>query len=436
MTAVRTQKEKETQSTVSSNTMNDSKHCLTVSDNDTVSRASKTTDIVTATTTTTTTLSAVTLATLMEKVSKLQHQLHEELMRDEQDLMDQLRTKVNALNAELEQEQQGRIARCQNTLVACQERIQNLTRQAQLAKVECSIPVRQELDSGNGNDDDDDDHDDAEAKDAFDASGSVVPFGTVKRKSTLVPPPPHFNSSFSSATFDYPATASIADDQSVDAASYSNNSVASVGNNSAASSTFGDDRKSVRSKVVSDKHGDQGKYTGIILKSTGLPHGMGRMVYDEGWTYNGSWCHGFWHGRGTAQFVNGDSYTGEYRLNKRHGRGTYRWADGRVYDGDFCAELRHGKGTFTFPDGACYEGEFKDGQREGYGTNKFSGGGYYTGSWLKGRYQGFGECHWENGRVYKGTWRAGKQHGQGVETEADGSVRHEGMWLHGKPVQN
>ena len=45
------------------------------------------------------------------------------------------------------------------------------------------------------------------------------------------------------------------------------------------------------------------------------------------------------------------------------------------------------------------------------------------------------ECHWQDGRVYKGEWRAGLQHGRGVETDADGRVRHDGMWLEGEPVR-
>jgi hypothetical protein len=279
--------------------------------------------------------------------------------------------------------------------MACQERIQNYAMRQALhpneqnkevsheANVNVKVPVRNEVDSGS-NDNDDDDDDATEADDNFDASGSVLPFGKIKRNGTFVPQPPQFNPSPSSNAFD------VADDQSVGAASLASNSVASLANDSLASSTFGDDRQFVRSKTLSDKHGDQGKYWGVILKSSGLPHGMGRIAYDGGWSYDGSWCHGWWHGRGIAHFVEGDSYAGEYRFNQRHGHGCYRWADGRVYDGEFNNEHRHGQGTYTFPDGDCYRGEFKNGQREGHGTNTFSDGGFYTGSWVTGRHEGFG----------------------------------------------
>jgi hypothetical protein len=90
---------------------------------------------------------------------------------------------------------------------------------------------------------------------------------------------------------------------------------------SVASSTYGEDRQRVQDQNVLDPYGDRGTYTGIILRSTGMPHGTGTMIYQEDHrTYVGEWRHGRWHGHGTATFANGDSYVGE-------------WNDGRVYDG-------------------------------------------------------------------------------------------------------
>lgn len=210
----------------------------------------------------------------------------------------------------------------------------------------------------------------------------------------------------------------------------------SVGN-TIASSTYGEDRHKVINRSLLDPYGDRGTYSGVVLRSTGMPHGVGRMVYeDDGRTFEGDWRHGRWHGYGRATFANLDSYEGEYRFDQRHGRGKYCWSDGRVYDGEFSEDKRHGKGTFTWPDGATYVGDFHLGQREGRGKYTFSDGGYYVGSWVNGRYEGFGECHWEDGRTYKGEWRAGMAHGKGVETNPDGSVRHDGQWVKDEPVRN
>lgn len=206
--------------------------------------------------------------------------------------------------------------------------------------------------------------------------------------------------------------------------------------NTVATSTYGEDRQKVVNQTVLDPYGDSGQYTGVVLLSTGMPHGLGRMVYeDDGRTYEGDWRHGRWHGFGRATFANGDSYEGEYRFDQRHGRGLYQWADGRQYDGDFYEDKRHGRGTFKWPDGAIYEGDFVHGQREGRGRYTFSDGGFYVGGWVDGRYEGYGECTWEDGRVYKGEWQQGMAHGRGVETYANGEIRHEGLWEHDDPVR-
>jgi hypothetical protein len=140
-----------------------------------------------------------------------------------------------------------------------------------------------------------------------------------------------------------------------------------------------------------DSCGEIGKYTGVILASTGKPHGLGRMVYDtDGMIYDGKWRHGHFHGCGKANFANGDSFEGEYHYNQRHGRGKYEWTDGRVYVGEFQNDQRHGTGTFTWPDGAMYVGDFQKGQREGKGRYSFPHGGFYDGYWEHGKYHGYG----------------------------------------------
>ncbi|GKY91095.1 hypothetical protein MPSEU_000082300 [Mayamaea pseudoterrestris] len=209
---------------------------------------------------------------------------------------------------------------------------------------------------------------------------------------------------------------------------------ASVGH-TVASSTFGEDRIKAQKQTIMDPYGDKGEYTGIILRSTGMPHGYGEMVYHEDKrTYAGEWRHGRWHGFGRASFANGDTYEGEYRFDQRHGRGIYQWHDGRVFDGMFREDKRHGKGKFIWPDGAVYEGEFRNGQREGQGQYTFSDGGKYEGSWKDGRYSGYGVCSWEDGRCYKGEWLNGMAHGKGIETFSDGTVRHDGLWREDEPI--
>jgi hypothetical protein len=67
---------------------------------------------------------------------------------------------------------------------------------------------------------------------------------------------------------------------------------ASVGH-TVASSTYGEDRQKVTRQDILDPYGDKGRYTGVVLRSTGMPHGPGLMEYEEdGRTYEGEWRHG------------------------------------------------------------------------------------------------------------------------------------------------
>lgn len=63
----------------------------------------------------------------------------------------------------------------------------------------------------------------------------------------------------------------------------------------AVSSTFGEGQERVIGKVLADSDSSRGVYTGIILSTTGMPHGAGRMLYGVvGRTYAGEWRHGRW----------------------------------------------------------------------------------------------------------------------------------------------
>ena len=59
-----------------------------------------------------------------------------------------------------------------------------------------------------------------------------------------------------------------------------------------ASSTYGEDCHVMSNQVLLDPHGDRGMYSGVVLMSTNLLHGQGKMVHeDDGHIYNGNWKH-------------------------------------------------------------------------------------------------------------------------------------------------
>jgi len=176
---------------------------------------------------------------------------------------------------------------------------------------------------------------------------------------------------------------------------------------SAPSALDSNDCEAVVNKLVRDSAGHLGQYTGIVLKSTEKPHGVGRIVYSDGRRiHEGFWVNGTKHGHGRCLFVGeGDFHEGEYVKHVRQGPGRYRWKDGRVFDGAYKDDLRHGKGSFTYPNGDKYVGMFERGDRNGYGRFDFKNG-HYEGEWKNGRYDGPGKLLLE-GRIYDGRFENG-----------------------------
>jgi hypothetical protein len=187
----------------------------------------------------------------------------------------------------------------------------------------------------------------------------------------------------------------------------------------------------VDNKIVHDKYGDGGLYSGYTSIETGLPHGFGKMKYENGRHYEGNWKGGRWHGYGRWINPNQDIYEGTFVYDARHGSGTYTWKNGNIYSGDFYEDKRQGKGTFNFANGNTFVGDFVNGVFEGNGRYTF-GDGFYEGEWSEGRYHGQGFLLFSDGSSYRGGFVKGVAHGQGCETSADGTVRR-GLWHNGRP---
>jgi hypothetical protein len=185
-----------------------------------------------------------------------------------------------------------------------------------------------------------------------------------------------------------------------------------------------------------------GTYTGIIRVDTGLPHGVGRMVYHDGKRiHEGFWENGAKQGHGRCLFIpQYDYHEGEYRQNLRHGPGRYQWNDGRRYFGEYENDTRHGHGVFCYPNGDKYEGRFDRGQRSGYGRFEFvepknapgENGvtmGWYEGEWSLGKYHGRGKIVWgSTGESYEGEFAHGQRHGRGIQKDAEGNILQQGEW--------
>jgi hypothetical protein len=186
---------------------------------------------------------------------------------------------------------------------------------------------------------------------------------------------------------------------------------------------------------ISHSSGKLGKFTGTICKDSEKPQGKGRLEYPgTGQAYEGDWKQGFWSGYGKHEKANGDIYQGHFVDDIKHGIGVYRHADGkRVFEGRYVMGLRV-DGSMNYADGSHYKGQWYSSKRHGRGVYRFSDGSTYTGEFHKDRIQGSGQLIWPDGGKYVGEWCQGNRHGAGKEFAADGSLRLEGVWRDGVPI--
>lgn len=79
-------------------------------------------------------------------------------------------------------------------------------------------------------------------------------------------------------------------------------------------------------------------YKGFIDRKTLLPHGLGKMDYVSGDSYDGEWADGYYQGLGI-----------------------YKWKDGQIYNGEYSKGIRNGEGTLYFTKDVYFTGTWKDG---------------------------------------------------------------------------
>ena len=194
--------------------------------------------------------------------------------------------------------------------------------------------------------------------------------------------------------------------------------------------------------AVWDGQDNPGRYTGLLHISSQRPHGVGRMVYNDGnRIHEGFWEFGHRQGHGRCLFVQiGDYHEGDYHANLRHGPGKYYWKDGRQYIGQYHQDERHGKnGKFIYPNGDFYKGDFEKGQRSGFGIFTFNKKTcLYKGQWKNGVYHGQGLLRWKSPKgedqQYEGGFAQGLFNGKGEE-RVDNRLLRKGIYKGGRLVQ-
>ena len=136
--------------------------------------------------------------------------------------------------------------------------------------------------------------------------------------------------------------------------------------------------------------------------------GYGRLSNGDGDFYEGGLKNDHKHGTGIMRFADGRVFEGEYiRGQMIEGKMTYQ--DGSVYGGSWVDGMRHGRGKCIFVDGSEYEGEFREGNFHGHGKMSWNDGGWYVGNWSNGEMDGQGKEVRPDGSLrHDGEWSGGQ----------------------------
>lgn len=136
--------------------------------------------------------------------------------------------------------------------------------------------------------------------------------------------------------------------------------------------------------------------------------GTGRLSNGDGDLYEGELRNDHKHGTGTMRFADGRVFVGEY-INGQMIEGRMTYQDGSTYDGSWVDGMRHGRGKCVFTDDSIYEGEFREGEFHGHGKMGWSDGGWYEGEWWNGEMQGQGKEMRPDGTLrHEGAWSKGQ----------------------------
>jgi hypothetical protein len=193
---------------------------------------------------------------------------------------------------------------------------------------------------------------------------------------------------------------------------------------------------------------EDGDYEGDVDEA-GKKHGKGKMTYNYGAIYDGTWENDEPNGIGKYSYPDRETtYEGEFKNGEFSGHGVYKSKPNAIiYRGEFKNDLRNGMG-FLYSKGGMLYGEYKndrlirgtgkrrfgesDSTMEGdfeneklkYGKRTWPNGDTYVGAFDKNGDidDGKGVFTWASGWKYDGEYKDGLMHGFGVFTSPDGSV--------------
>ncbi|CDW81949.1 UNKNOWN [Stylonychia lemnae] len=95
----------------------------------------------------------------------------------------------------------------------------------------------------------------------------------------------------------------------------------------------------------------------------GQMHGLGTMLFKNGFCYQGMFVKGSRDGLGFTYDLSGNKYKGEHRKGIREGQGIFKTNDDKLYEGGWSNNKMHGRGRETFTNGECFIVYYKNGYK-------------------------------------------------------------------------
>ena len=161
---------------------------------------------------------------------------------------------------------------------------------------------------------------------------------------------------------------------------------------------------------IKNKNLDKPKFYGLF--KNGKYHGdKCKMIYPNGFIYEGSFREGLRHGEGILYHKPSNyQYKGGWENDKKNGK-CIEIINGDIFDGYYKNGIREGKCTITYRNKDKFIGTLKEGKKDGYGEIFFKTNTTYKGGFKNNLYEGKGEIISKSGYYYKGEFLEGLRHG-------------------------